>query len=50
MNNNYLVSSDSTAVQPDDILVQENASIFHDYGQISNNGKIQTSIPKNNTY
>ncbi|WP_281322003.1 hypothetical protein [Flavobacterium aestivum] len=50
MNNTYMIQADANSAQPANLIVKENASIFHDFGAISSNANIQTTIPSNNTY
>jgi len=50
MNNTYLIQSDANSVQPSNLLVKENASIFHDFGIVSANANINSLIPSNDNY
>lgn len=49
-NNNYLVSGNVPSGVPNTVLVQENACVIHDYGQIHDNSNFQTVITNINTY
>lgn len=50
INNDYLISSASGVNPPQDLVLQENASVYHDYGLVSSNANIQKNIPTTNTY